>query len=72
MKIFITFGQAHIHRIGNNIFDKDTVACIRCEDRSDGREKAFELFGDKFFTDYSEKEILENLCFFPKGIIDIK
>ncbi len=54
MKIYITFGQVHVHRVNGKKFDKDSVAVIDCECHRDGRVKAFEYFGGKFFTSYEE------------------
>jgi hypothetical protein len=72
MKIYITFGQAHIHQIDEKIFNKDSVAEIECVSASDGRQKAVELFGVKFAFQYSEKDITpEFMKFFPRGIIEI-
>jgi hypothetical protein len=71
MIIYITFGQIHTHSVNGKTFDKDTVAAIKCEDWNDGRNKAFEYFGDKFMTDYTEEQIKEILHYFPKGIISV-
>jgi len=76
MKTFVTFGQQHVHRINSHILDKDTVAVIEtsndpCVDCGQcGREKAFELFGDKFFTTYTEKTWDDSkMSYFPRGYI---
>ena len=70
MELFISFGQEHAHRVNGHTFDKDSIARINCESYKDGREKAFEFFGDKFAFDYSYEEIEKNLHFFPRGILD--
>ncbi len=36
----------------------------------DGRAKAFEAFGPKFFTSYAEDE-LPLLKFFPRGVLSL-
>lgn len=72
MKIYITFGQAHAHRVNNQTFDKDSVAEIQCKDHAHGREIAFDLFGPKFCFSYEEHEIKRKekfMSFFPRGII---
>ena len=70
MKVYVTFGQVHTHSVNGKTFDKDTVAEIECSSYDDGRDKAFEYFGDKFFTKYSEMDE-EELKYFPKGIVKI-
>lgn len=70
MEIYITFGQNHTHRVNGVTFDKDTVARIKCKDKEEGKKLAFELFGDKFFTDYSYDQIQKSLEYFPRGIFN--
>ena len=70
MKIYITFGQAHKHTVNGVLFDRDTVASIECENHSDGRDIAFQLFGEKFCTSY-ENEIYTTLHCYPKGIVEV-
>lgn len=70
MKIYVTFGQEHIHRFGPIVFDKDCVAAITCTDHSDGREIAFGMFGDKFAFSYDDISKV-NLEYFPRGIIKV-
>lgn len=70
MKLYVTFGQAHKHKIDKLIFDKDCVAVIKCDSYKEGRDRAFELFGPKFCFTYLEKEFkLEHMTFFPRGFI---
>ena len=54
MKVCITFGQIHVHSVNGKTFDKDCVAVIECEDYTDGRNKAFEYFDDKFHMCYGK------------------
>ena len=73
MKIYVTFGQEHIHKINNKVFDKDCVAMIEVDNYAAGREKAFELFGKKFFTTHREEQVTEKLLsFYPRGIISVQ
>lgn len=69
---YVTFGQLHTHRVNGITVDCDCVASFEAADYMEGREKAWSLFGDKFFTDYHGEEI-ENvgLEYFPRGIINI-
>ena len=68
MKLYITFGQDHAHRVNGVTFDKDSVAEISCRDYGDGREIAHELFGNKFCFSYEKAEIDKSLHYFPRGI----
>jgi len=61
--IYITFGQCHTHRVNGYTFDKDCVALIR------DRDRAFELFGDKWAFEY-EKE--PDMLFYPRGIREVE
>ena len=67
---YVTFGQTHTHRVDGQTLDCDTVAVFMAESDADGRNKAFELFGPKFFTDYHDKQWDESsLVYFPKGYV---
>jgi len=71
-KHYVTFGPVHTHRVNGITLDCDSVACYEAEDYSEGREKAYKLFGVKFFTDYHDTAFnMENLKYFPRGIINI-
>jgi len=71
-KHYVTFGQVHTHRVNGHTLDCDSVACYEAENYGTGRTKAFELFGDKFFTDYHDTQFnMEDLEYFPRGIINI-
>ena len=72
MKTYITFGQAHIHKINNKIFDKDCIAVIECNTPEEGRKKAFEIFGTKFCFEYPESYFDHSkMNFFPRGYIKV-
>ena len=69
---YVTFGQVHTHRVNGITLDCDSVACYQAENSEEGRKKAFEYFGDKFFTDYHDTEFnMEDLEWFPRGVIKI-
>ena len=72
MKTFVTFGQIHVHSISGKTFDKDCVAVIECNNASHGRELAFEIFGQKFAMEYSEKEFnMKYMKYYPRGFIHV-
>ena len=64
---YFTFGWGQTHDFGGLTLDKDIVVKITAEDP---RAKMFELFGDKWFTDYPSVEAV-NMSFYPRGIYDI-
>ena len=66
MKVYVTFGQKHAHRITNATLDKDCVLEINCDSHEDAREIAFDLFDGKFFSTYEKKPDMD---YFPRGII---
>lgn len=67
---YVTFGQIHTHRVNGQTLDCDCVAVYKASNPAEGRKKAFELFGNKFFTDYHDKDWDEkDLSFFPRGYI---
>ena len=68
MKIYVTFGQIHVHSVNGKTFDKDSVAMFDAKDYGDGRKKAFEYFDNKFFTTYTKEP---DMSFFPRGIIEV-
>lgn len=74
MKHYVTFGQAHAHRVQGKTLDCDTVAVYEAASWEEGREKAFDLFGDKFFTNYhgDEWNEAEMLPYFPRGYVYLK
>jgi len=69
-KFYISFGQIHVHSVNGKTFDKDSLAEIEAETHGEARDIAFSLFGDKFFTSYTEKSL--NLEYFPRGIIPVE
>lgn len=72
MKTFVTFGQAHTHSCAGKTLDKDTVAVYEAPSVEAGRKKAFDLFGDKFFTTYTEDTWDEDyINFYPKGYVQL-
>lgn len=72
MKNYVTFGQDHVHRVNEKTFDCDCVAFYESEDYSTGRDKAFELFGQKFSFHYVEKDFdFSSMRFYPRGFIEV-
>jgi len=74
VKTYVTFGQIHVHSVNGKTFDKDCVAVINASSELRGRERAFEIFGKKFFTTYPERlwDEEEQLKYFPRGYIEVE
>jgi hypothetical protein len=70
INVYITFGQCHAHAVAGKTFDRNCVALIKAENINQGREKAFEYFGDKWFTSYSPNS--PEMEYFPRGIIEVE
>jgi len=72
MKTYVTFGQTHVHSINGHTLDKDCVAVITSDSASEGRKKAFELFGRKFSFEYPEEYWEEeSMIYYPRGYINV-
>lgn len=71
MKIYISFGQGHVHRVNGSTFDCDCLAEIECDSHSDGRRKAYSAFRNKFCTSYLEQDLPNILKFYPRGVIKL-
>lgn len=73
MKMFVTFGQAHIHHTNGRTFDKDTVAVVYGKDEKQCNEIAFEVFKGKFYQHVPEAYWYHNhmMQFFPKGYVPL-
>lgn len=69
MTTYVTFGQDHIHRVNNKMFDKDCVAVLPSSNANEGRAFAFEIFGDKFCFEYFNKP--PQMKYFPRGLIEV-
>ena len=78
MKTYVTFGQDHVHVLEESetgfrfLFDKDCVAVIESENRNEGRNKAFDIFGPEFCMEYFDQEFKkDSLRHFSRGIIEV-
>ena len=72
MKIYISFGQSHVHVIGDKLFDRGCLAEIECVSEREGREIAQEFFGRRFATSYLEEDLEYAITFFSRGIVKLK
>ena len=62
---YFTFGQDHIHRVNQQIFDCDTVLEIRSVTYEMARKIMEHNFGQKWAFQYTEKP---DMSYFPRGI----
>ena len=71
-KVYLTFGQIHVHRVNGKTFDCDCVAVIDCDSHEHGREIAFNLFSDKWFTTYLKENFdMDDMKYYPRGLINV-
>ena len=70
--MYLTFGQNHYHKVGGLVFDNYCVAIINCNNESEGRDIAFEMFGPKWCFSYMENEFnFDSMHFFPRGFVEL-
>lgn len=65
---YISFGQTHVHRVNGITFDCDCLCRIYADHMVEARSIAFDAFGDKWGTSYTEPD----MRYFPRGAIDLK
>ena len=73
MKIYVTFGQDHVHSINGITFDKDCVAVVECDNIDRCYHRVSKLFGRKYCTTYFERAINDKFMnYFPRGLIEVE
>lgn len=70
MKIYITFGQIHTHRINGKTLDCDCVASFEAESLEAGHNQAMEWFDGEFHQSLTEITD-DDLKYYPRGVIEI-
>jgi len=64
---YVTFGQAHKHKINGTVYDKNCVALVNGD-----RDDVTKIFGVKFCFDYTKEEFdLTFMHYYPRGIIKV-
>lgn len=71
MNFYISFGQTHAHRVNGVTFARNSLALIVAPTHDEARRIAFELFGPKFCTSYTEDQLPRIIHHFPRGVIAI-
>lgn len=70
-KLYVTFGQSHVHNHNGKTFDKDCVAVIHAPTVEEADALAFEWWGGKFHQHVPEKYFdMRAMKYFPRGYID--
>lgn len=69
-KIFyFTFGQAHRHKVGKFIYDKDCVVSVQAQSEQHARAKFISVFGTKWAFCYTGMNDVA-LSYYPRGVFD--
>ena len=66
--LWFSFGQIHHHVIDGKVFDKNCLLEIIAVDEAEARQMMFDLFGNKWSTQY---EKLPDMTFFPRGVVTL-
>jgi hypothetical protein len=68
MTLYFTCGQTHIHELDNSeIWDKDSLIQIECNDENQAVAWVFQKFGNEWATWYHS--LITVIDFAPKGIV---
>ena len=71
-KIFITFGQIHVHKINDHTLDRDCVAIINGSTVEEADKLAFEWMEGKFHEHVPEQYWDdEDMKYYPRGYIEV-
>lgn len=70
-KLYISFGQTHVHRVDGKTFDRNCLCLVEGEDYTDCRKQAFDAFSGRFAFDYKENQLDYILHHFPRDIIPL-
>ena len=68
VKTYFTFGQNHTHRYNNVTLDRDIVIMMETKTHEEARKKMFELFGQKWSSQYDNGM---DLSYYPRGVYKI-
>lgn len=71
-KFYISFGQAHAHRVDGKTYDCDALYLIEAENELAARLEAVETFGRKWSDIYREDAMPGLLQYFHRGALNEK
>ncbi len=70
MKMYMTFGQDHVHKINGHTLDKDCVAIINGRDEGDCNRMAREWM-DGMFHEHTVNFKAIDMSYYPRGLIEV-
>jgi len=66
-KYYVTFGQVHIHRIGDTVFDKDCVAVVDAYSIDHAMKILDKYFGERYSRIFDNLDFVK-MQYYPKGV----
>ncbi len=66
---YVSFGQDHVHRLGDITLDKDILLKITALDGHVARERAFKALGRQWSMLYTEETV--QFEYFPRGFVEV-
>jgi hypothetical protein len=70
MKFYISFGQAHAHRINNRTFDCDSLLLVEAPDEISARIGMNTEISNRWCGIYKEEDLVEMIGYYPRGILN--
>ena len=71
MNFYISFGQAHAHRINNRTYDCDSLMLVQAETEIAARLHVRMLTGGLWSGTYKAEDLPDVLRYFPRGVINV-
>lgn len=68
MRFYVSFGQAHVHRVNGMTFDADSLMMIEAENELQARIGLNQMFAGKWCGIYYDQQLGEYLRYFPNGV----
>lgn len=69
-KFYISFGQAHAHRIGDYTYDANSLMLVVGQDEIDVRLFVSRITNGKWCGTYPERQFNEIKDYFPRGVLN--
>ena len=70
MKFYISFGQAHAHRIDGFTYDCDSLMLVEAPGELAARLGVNKLINGKWSGLYQESDLQDVIKYFPRGVIN--
>ncbi len=68
-RYYVTFGQAHTHRINGNTVDCDTALAVDAETYAEARRKVVDAIGPVWAFMYGPEDNFDVAKWCPKGVV---